>query len=571
MTALSRFLQRFWPSERCLGVALVGVGLWALAWGASLAAETAPGPQLGVPAVVARAEQPAQPSGPSGPSGETYRTDSPPPPDLPAADVAQIVPIEGELMTIDLQTAWRLAGVQNPTINIARNAILQADVAHRQAVLAWLPNLNAGSMLHQHSGVLIASGGQIRRLTETSFYIGGGARTVAAESNSIPMIQFFVPFADGLFNPLATRQETAIMQYEASATNNNIMLDVTTAYLDLLEAETQVEALKLSGHNMQQVVNTTRAYAQTGQGRAGDANRAAAEGYLLLTDIQTAAETLAVNSAALARLLHLDPNTRLKTPGGPLRTFNLVDVDRPLNDLIEVAVRYRPEMSARTMAIAESQTRLRQEQKRPLLPLVTSGYSVGGFGGTGSYTAVNPPNVPASPFTSLAPRTDFDVMAVWTLQNMGAGNIARANQRRAQLDQSVYDRVRIVNQIRNEVTEAYGFCLGERNSVRIALRRLVEAENGFREDYQRFLGFEALPIEVLNSARLLVGARTTLVQAFIGDNEAQFRLFVAMGSPPYGAADALREQLPQTNQPLLPENQPPAVQPAPPQSEVPKS
>jgi outer membrane protein TolC len=457
---------------------------------------------------------------------------------LPDADA--VVPIEGELLMIDLQTAWRLAGVQNPTINMARMAIAQAEVAQRQAALVWLPNLNAGGMFHHHQGALIASGGQLRNLSENSLYIGGGARTVAAESNSIPMVQFFVPFAEALFNPLAARQQTAVMRYEASATSNSILLDTTTAFFDLLAAETQVEAYHLSQVNLQQVVDTTRAYAQTGQGRQGDANRAAAEGFLLLTDLQGAEETLGVSSAALARLLHLDPSTRLRTPGGPLRTFNIVDIERPLGDLIQVALRYRPEMAARSMAIAESRTRVRQEQKRPLLPLVTAGYSAGGFGGTGNF-----PNGAASagPFTALYPRTDLDVMAMWTLQNMGAGNISLANRRRSQLDQSIYDRVRVVNQVRREVTEAYGYALGERNQVRIALRRLTEAEAGFREDYQRLLGFESLPIEVLNSARLLVAARSSLVNAFIGDNEAQFELFVAMGQPPFCAANSLHDQL----------------------------
>ncbi|HEX3728109.1 MAG TPA: hypothetical protein VHV08_17780, partial [Pirellulales bacterium] len=187
-------------------------------------------------------------------------------------------------------------------------------------------------------------------------------------------------------------------------------------------------------------------------------------------------------------------------------------------------------------------TRLRQEQVRPLLPLVTFGYSAGGFGGTGNFLAG------IAPFTATYGRTDIDAMAVWTLQNMGAGNLAHANQRRAQLDQTIFDRVRMVNQVRREVTEAYGFSLGERRQVRISLRRLAESEAGFREDYQRFLGFQSLPIEVLNSARLLVSARSSLVEAFIGDNEAQFRLFVAMGQPPYHAAEQLKEQLaPQGN------------------------
>ncbi|HEX3659685.1 MAG TPA: TolC family protein [Pirellulales bacterium] len=471
----------------------------------------------------------------------------------PNADA--VVPVEGDLLTIDLQTAWRLAGVQNPTINMARMAIVQAEVAQRQAALIWFPNLNAGGMLHQHSGAFISSFGQLRRLSETSLYFGGGARTVAAESNSVPMVQFFVPFADGLFNPLALRQQTAVMRYEATATSNSVLLDTTTAYFDLLAAETQVEAYHLSRTNLQQVVDTTAAYAQTGQGRQGDANRAAAEGYLLLVDLQGAEETLAVSSAALARLLHLDPSTRLKTPGGALRTFNIVDIERPLSDLIQVALRYRPELGARNLAIAESRTRVRQEQARPLLPLVTAGYSAGGFGGTGNF-----PNgaSSAAPFTAVYNRTDLDAMAVWTLQNMGAGNISLVNRRRSQLDQSIYDRVRVVNQVRREVTEAYGYALGQRNEVRVSLRRLVEAEAAFREDYQRLLAFEALPIEVLNSARLLVTARTGLVQAFIGDNEAQFELFVAMGQPPFNAGDTLREQLPPQN--VLDANQPPPAQ-----------
>lgn len=458
-----------------------------------------------------------------------------------------VVPFEGDLLTIDLQTAWRLAGVQNPTINMARMAIVQAEVAQRQATLVWFPNLNAGGFYHFHTGVLLASSGTIRKLTEDSFYVGGGARTVAAESNGIPMIQFFVPFAEGLYNPLALRQQTAVMRYEASATSNNVLLDTTTAYFDLLAAETQVEAYRLSQVNVQQVVDTTAAYARTGQGRQGDANRAAAEGYLLLVDLQGAEETLAVSSAALARLLHLDPSTRLKTPGGALRTFNIVDIERPLNDLIQVALRYRPELGARNMAIAESRTRVRQEQKRPLLPLVTAGYSAGAIGGTGNFAPVNPPQSTASPFTALYSRTDLDVMAVWTLQNAGAGNISLVNRRRAQLDQNIYDRVRVVNQVRREVTEAYGYALGERNQVRISLRRLLEAEAAFREDYQRLQAFEALPIEVLNSARLLIEARRSLVEAFIGDNEAQFELFVAMGQPPFNAGDTLREQLPAQN------------------------
>jgi outer membrane protein TolC len=166
---------------------------------------------------------------------------------------------------------------------------------------------------------------------------------------------------------------------------------------------------------------------------------------------------------------------------------------------------------------------------RPLLPLLSLGYSSGGFGGTGN-------QIPNPPFTGILPRTDFDAMAVWTLQNAGAGNVARVRGGRAVLNESIYQRRQMENQVRMEVTSAYASALAQRRQVTVSLRRLAEAELAFQEDYRRLLGGGALPIEVLNSVQLLVRARESLIDAFVNDNRAQFDLFVALGQPPFQAA-----------------------------------
>ncbi|GEM_PF-2549933 len=41
-----------------------------------------------------------------------------------------------------------------------------------------------------------------------------------------------------------------------------------------------------------------------------------------------------------------------------------------------------------------------------------------------------------------------------------------------------------------------------------------------------------LPIELLNNLELLIKSREDLIEAVIGFNTAQLRLFVALGSPP---------------------------------------
>ena len=262
----------------------------------------------------------------------------------------------------------------------------------------------------------------------------------------------------------------------------------------------------------------------------GDAHCAESEGYLLLMDMQQAEERLAIASAALAQRLQLDPSVRLRPPDTSLQTIDLVDISQPLANHLQVAVMCRPEMGAMGAAVGEGQVRVRQERMRPLLPLVQVGWSGGAFGGTGNF--VN--GIPA--FTSVFSRADFDAMAVWTLQNAGMGNVAKIRGRRAELGEAVYDRVRMENQIRAEVSAAYANARALRRQVYVSVRRLGEAEAAFEEDYRRLRGAEALPIEVLNSVRLLVAARQNLIETFLGDNRAQFALFVALGQPPFQAA-----------------------------------
>ncbi len=457
-----------------------------------------------------------------------------PQPTLPAEEIAPaqvgaIVPVEGQAQQINLETTWRLAGVQNPTINIARQVVYEAEAVQRKARLVWFPNLNTGGMLHTHVGNLLASGGQVRNLTEQSLYLGSGARTVAAETNSIPGVQLVTQLSDAFFEPLAARQETIARSFDARATSNDILLDSTLAYLELLTAEAQWEALRLSYADVQKLVDTTRAYARTGQGREGDAHRMEAEGFLVLSDLQQAEGRLAIASASLAQYLQLDPAVRLRTPGATMQTIDLVDLQQPLTNHLLIALRRRPELASLSAAVGEGQVRVRQERMRPVLPLISIGYSAGLFGGTGNFIA-NPP------FTNMPPRTDFDAMAVWSLQNAGAGNIARIRGRRAELGEAVYDRVRMENQVRKEVTAAYASARARRRQVAVALRRIVDAEFAFQEDFRRLRAAEALPIEVRNSVQLLIEAREALVNAFVNDNRAQFELFVALGQPPFQAA-----------------------------------
>ena len=179
-----------------------------------------------------------------------------------------------ELMLIDLASAWRLAARQNPTIGLARQ-VVEENLANllRASVIA-VPNLNAGTNYHAHNGNLQRLSGQILSVPEQqALYVGGGARTVAAETVGIPAVQIFAPLADVFYMPLAAQQDLNASNFNVRATYNSILLNVTTAYLELIGAEASFAAYRRSELDMADVLRPTLEFARVGEGLDADANR----------------------------------------------------------------------------------------------------------------------------------------------------------------------------------------------------------------------------------------------------------------------------------------------------------
>src|SRR5262249_40271772 len=149
-------------------------------------------------------------------------------------------------------------------------------------------------------------------------------------------------------------------------------------------------------------------------------------------DVQKAEEARGVTAARLANRLNLDPAVRLNPAGGPLVPIDLVALDTPAEQLIQVALQNRPELAARTAPIGEAEAHRSQEVARPFLPVLWLGFSGGVFGGGSNLV---PPLV-----GNFAGRTDFDVRLYWTLLNMGAGNLSLIRQRQAEVGQAVAER-----------------------------------------------------------------------------------------------------------------------------------
>lgn len=452
-----------------------------------------------------------------------------------------VIPPAIEERIIDLPTALHLAESENPTIALGRQAIVEAVALNTAARAMLLPSLNAGGNYHLHQGVLQTSFGQIRNVNEQSLYLGAGARTLAAETLAIPGVRIFSHLGDALFAPLAAGQIVSSRSADSVAISNQTLLLVVERYLALAMAEASLDAIHRGEDSMRVIVLATAAFAKIGQGREGDFNRARADALLLHAEEQALQEEIAVASAELSRVLHLDPSIRLRTQPGTLEMVQLVDPSYTLEQLVEIAQSARPELAARAADIAAAQYHVRQEMTRPLLPVVSVGFSGGAFGGGSNRQDLG---VPAF-WQTFGGRTDFDVMAIWSMQNLGFGNLAIQRRACAEREQAVAARGLIANQIAREVGNAFAAIEAKKREVQFAVKRLDSAIRGAREELERTRGGESLPIEAINSVNLLGEAGQALAAAIGGYDLAQFKLFVAIGQTPHAALpDPARSQAP---------------------------
>ncbi len=467
--------------------------------------------------------------------------DSPTKPVRPIPDRAVVIPpsppsiLGQEIRAIDLNTALRLAGVENPELNLARQRVVEAVAIRQFAAAQILPTLNTGTSYDSHTGPLQQSNGNILSVNRSAVYVGAGSNAVAAGTVGIPGVFLEGNISEGIFGYLTSRQLVAQREFATLAIRNQVFLQVALAYSELIRAE-GIRAVSLQARDeARQVSKLTADYAATGAGRQADADRAATELARREGEVLAAEGQILTVSAELCRILNLDSSIRLHPTDAYLVPLPIVPDPQPLPELIALGLLRRPELAERRAAIREAFLAFEGTKILPFSPTVLVGFSAGGFGG-GS-------NLVSPVFGSMSGRTDTDVIGYWTLQNLGVGNAAMIKGAKARLGARQFQEIAVLNQVRAEIAIAYA-----RTHARFAQIGTYEAavrasQRGFREDYDLTTQQtnRVLPIELLNNFRLLNQSRREYLDAIVGYNNAQFELYVALGQPP---ADALARPVP---------------------------
>jgi outer membrane protein TolC len=427
-------------------------------------------------------------------------------------------------LPINLPTALQLANVRPLDIAVASERIRLAVATLERAQVLWLPTVYAGVDYFRHDGQIQETPGNVFGTSKSSFMVGAGPSMVFALS-------------DALLAPLAERQVVRARDAALQTARNDSLLAVAEAYFNVQQARGDLGGAEDAARRAEELLGRTR---QLAPGLVPDLEvvRARTEFNRRRQASEAARERWRLASADLVRVLRLDASALAQPLEPPNLQVTLIAPDLPVDELIPIGLTNRPELVSQQALVQATLARLRQERLRPLIPSVLlrgaatnpAGTLAGGLFGGGLNDSMG----------NFGARGTYDLQVLWEFQNLGFGNRARVNERRAENQLAVLELFRVQDRIAAEVTQAYAQAqsaaarVGEADSeLRDAIDSLTRNLQGLGQtrNVGNVIILVIRPQEVVAAVQALAQAYTDYYAAITDYDRAQFRLYHALGHP----------------------------------------
>ena len=415
-----------------------------------------------------------------------------------------------------------------------------------------------------------------------SFLIGGVFPVMTLNSSFNTFMRFDYRFFEGgkgLFSTLAAKNLYKSSNENLTQSLNDTLLFVTKAYNQLLKEEAQLDVLAKAVEEAESDLKLNQDLEKEGAGTRFNVLQSEAE---LAEQEQLFIAKQAMfreASITLARLLNLEQGTHIKPDKNDLAVKKLYDIDKPINEIIELAKNNRPEIK---------KAKLEYNALRNYVGVAISGFLpkanfFGQYGGTGNAffhrTKVhevipdaialdnngNPvhqsvsrgralsqafePQVDLSnitnvsnvirgagkPFTtslddSLMANKVLGIEVGWDIgDGLGVPTISKINQARSQakLAKTTFE---ILNQkIEEEVRSIYLNVQTSEKLIDVAKKRVAAATEALHLAKVRLQNGVGINTELLNSQKQYTGALSSQVDAIISYNNAQAELLHNLG------------------------------------------
>lgn len=412
---------------------------------------------------------------------------------------------KAESHTINLETALRLAGARNLSIELARERVQEARSLLEQERAQLLPWLAPGLGYRRHDGNLQDIVGQV---FDTSKQSGTAALTLQAQLN----------LGDSIYRMLAARQVVAANEARDDAQRRSIHLAAATGYTELCRASAAVvtteESLQITDRTLAQVREAVAA----GLAFAGDAVRVEVQRERNEATVLAARQDARVASARLAQLLRLPPSDELLPNLTEFVPTRLVSTNLALDALVASALTSRPELRHADALVNAAKTRRSGVTRGPWLPTVGAQAALGGLAGGRN-----------GEFGNADDFQEVGVGVSWRIGPGGIGDRSLVRTANARIREAELEREQLRDDIVREVVELRTKTETAAGQVEIANRAAATAKRLLNLTLaRREFGVGAV-LEAIEAEREFARTRADQLQSVAEHNRAQWTLWYVTG------------------------------------------
>jgi len=424
-------------------------------------------------------------------------------------------------LPINLATAMELACARPLDVQVASRQVRIAAAQYDRAKFLTLPTIIGGVDYFHHDGAVQNFQGDVINKSRSSFMVGGGANAVFGLN-------------DAIFAPLAARQDLQARKAVLQAVHNDAATSVAEAYFTVQQARGELALARVIVKEAEELVRRTQQLADN-LAPPVEATRARVELARRRQAATIQQERWSLASAELVRLLRLESSAIVEPIEPPDLVVTIIEPNFSLDDLIAIGLTARPELAASQAIVQASLQRLRQEKMRPLIPSVLLRSASTNPSGSLAYGAFSGGSGGGGDMRS---RFDYDVQVLWEVQNLGLGNKARIEERKAERDIALLEVFRIQDRVAAEVAVAHAQVKSARErliysepAVKDAMESLKKNMDGLAQTRRvgNVLILVVRPQEVVAALQALGQANSDYYAAVADFNRAQFRLYRATG------------------------------------------
>jgi outer membrane protein TolC len=407
-----------------------------------------------------------------------------------------------ELMAIDLPVVIRVAAARNLDVAAARQRLEASRGRYESSVEAIFPVI-APTLAYQHlNGVNQQANGT---LVHTNF------------NTFLPAIAVSWILNPGrvVYDVIASKRRLEASEEQQDATRLDTTRRASLQYYDLVLAQARLAVARQALSEAEEFLRIAQLRLHAGNGLPADELRAKSTLASRQQDMALALNAFYQTSVTLNLTLHLEPSVTLVPRPGQVDQITLVRDDLPIDNLLAMALRYRPELEAARSLLKAAEADRGAVAWGALGPQIQANYSAGGIAGSapgGSFSLHEQQKAYASAGFAFG------------LSTFGQLKAAAAGEQLASLDVQ-----RQLDLVRAAVVAAQQTSLTNAKLIPMARQQVDAAQEALRLTEANLRAGTMLAIDVLQAEDAVDQARLRFVDAVVHYNQSQVELLAALG------------------------------------------